>query len=131
MAVVGVLAQARIGDRHDRHIEIPDACERLLHDPVLARGGRSPRVFGLRQAEQDHATNTEIRQASRFLGREVRRHPEHAGHRFDRRPDARPGLDEQRGHQHGRIETGLTDQCPQGRRPSQSTWPEWARGRGV
>jgi hypothetical protein len=121
MAVVGVLAQAGIGDRHDRELERMDPAEGLLHDPVVCRSIDPERVLGLRQTEEEHPADAEVRQACRLVGRDVGRHAEDAGHRVDRLANVGARLDEQWRDQHRGMQMCLAHQRAEGRGASQAT----------
>src|SRR6185369_1069538 len=132
VTMVRVFAQARIGDGDDPEVQIADAPEGLLHDPVLGYGLRADGILRLGQAEQDQAADAERGKPRRFIGSHVGRHPEDARHGGDRSMDARTRLNEERRDQHGRIETGLAHEGTQRGRAPQPSWTDrscgWSRG---
>ena len=112
--VVGVLAQAGVGDRHERQLEGADAPERLLHDPVR-RPTPPSRSGPLPPAGRTGARRRHRAPASRrgLHGRHVGRQPRAARHRRDRLPHApSPGMDEQRSHEHRRMERASPGPAP-------------------
>ena len=128
MAVVGVLAKARVGDRHERQLEGADPSEGILDDPVVVRGLGAERVLRRRQAEQDDPTDPELGQATGLLGGHVGRHPLDPGHRGDRLAHPRARTDEERGDQHRRMQARLPDQGPECRRAPQPAGSHGQRG---
>ena len=66
--MVGVLAQAGVGDRHERQLERSDPPEGILDDPVVGRCLGALRVLRIWQAKEDDPTDAELRQVSSLLG---------------------------------------------------------------
>jgi hypothetical protein len=115
VAVIGVLAQASVGDRDERQLERPDPPERVLDDAVVRVRPATAGVLRLRQPEQDHATDAELGQAGRFVRREFRRQPGLPGHRCDRLADTRAWADEQRCDEHRGVQSRLAHERPERR----------------
>ena len=53
VTMVGVLAQAGVGDRHERQLERSDPPEGILDDPVVGRCLGALRVLRIWQAKED------------------------------------------------------------------------------
>jgi hypothetical protein len=130
VAVVRVLAQAGIGDRHERELARPDPREGILDDPVLGRRSRAGGVLHRRQTEQDDPADTELGKPGRLLCCEVGRESRLTGHRPNRLAQAGTGLDEQWGDEHRRLEVGLADQRSEGRRAPQAARSDCQSGGG-
>ena len=58
--VVGVFAEAEVGDHQEIGRDSPGDPDRLLDDAVIARGGRAACVFMLRDAEEDDCRDAQI-----------------------------------------------------------------------
>ena len=129
MAVVGVLAQARVGDRDERDLEVAQATQGLLHDAVRRPRTRPVRVLGIGQAEQQHAADAQLGQGERVADGLVGRHALDPGKRVDRLADVATGADEHRRDEHRGIETRLAHEGPQRGRPSQPAGAGGERGR--
>ena len=85
VAVVGVLAQADVGDHHQVGHRLLDRPHRLRHDAVVAIRLRAGGVLLLGNAEQDHRRNAEVAHRPALLDGAVDRQLRDARHR--RRPD--------------------------------------------
>ena len=96
VAVVGVLAQADVGDHHQVGQRLLDRAHRARHDAVVAVRLRAGRVLLLRNAEQDHRRDAEIAHRAALLHRLVDRQLRDARHRADRLRHPRARHDEQR-----------------------------------
>ena len=55
MSVVGVFAEAQVGDHQEIGRDLPGEPDRLLDDAVVAGGGRAACVFVLGDSEEDDA----------------------------------------------------------------------------
>src|SRR3712207_7522406 len=62
MAMRGVLAEAGVGDQHQRRGGTPDSSQRLLHDAVRRPRFRSLPVLGTRQRSEEHTSELQSRQ---------------------------------------------------------------------
>ncbi len=83
MAVVGIGAEADIGDDDDlREIRL-DAPYRLLHDPVRRERFRRAGVFRLRQAEEQHARHARSHRLLDRVRQAIDGEMVDAGHRAD------------------------------------------------
>ena len=96
VAVVGVLAEAQVGD-HQQPGRLPlGDPDRLLDDPVVARGGRAARVLVLRDAEEEDRRDAQLGHLGDRLAEPVERELVLAGHRRDLPPQVLAVVDEQR-----------------------------------
>ena len=95
MAVVGVLAEAEVGD-HEQVGRLPlGEPDRLLDDPVVARGGRAARILVLGDAEEDDRRDPQLGDLGDRLAEPVERELVLAGHRRDLAAEVVSVVDEQ------------------------------------
>ncbi len=115
VAVVGVLVDAQVGHQHDVVAEVGAQIAQCdLHDAVGVVGAAPDRVLGLRHAEQDHGTHTEVGERGHFVAQRLTGVLDHAGQRGDRLRLVDAFADEQRGDQVGDANVMLCDQFAQG-----------------
>ena len=131
VAVIGVFAQADVGD--DQHLrqlalERPD---RRLHGRLRIVSGRPDVVLLIRQPEEQHAPDAVRPRRPRLCHRLVDREVEDAGHRADLPAHAFTGADEQREHQRVGRETGFADERPHGVGSAEPAKPACQLQRGV
>jgi hypothetical protein len=75
VAVVGVLAEADVGDRQQFGRRVFDCPQRLLHDAAVAQRVAADVVLLSRDAEQNDPPQPQPHSLPGFLGRHVRRQP--------------------------------------------------------
>ena len=103
MPVVGVFVQTQVGDDNGRIAKISDQIDdRELHDARRIVGGRTARVLGCRDAEENQPADAVGHGFARSLTQRIARVLKHTGHRRDGYRFADAFLDEQRQHQIGR-----------------------------
>ncbi len=113
MPVIGVLAEADVGDDAQLGRGALRRGDRALHDAIRRVGARAARVLLFGNAEQDDGRNPEIRDGLRLFGDLIGREPEDAGHRPDRLAHAAAAHGEEREHQVVAREARLAHQSPQ------------------
>ena len=96
VAVVGVLAQAHVGDHEQVGVRGLDRARRELDDALVVPGARAHLVLGRREAEEQHGRDPELRRRTGLLDRVVDREVVDARHRGDRRAPFAPRDDEHR-----------------------------------
>ena len=115
VAVGGVLAQAGVGDQRQRQRRVVQDLQRALDDAVVDPGAAARRILRLGQAEEDHPAQVQLGVALGVAQRLVGRHPLYARQRGDRLTDSAARPDEDRRHEHSRMEARLADQRAQRR----------------
>ena len=123
MAVVGVLAEAEVGDHQEIGRDSPGEPDGLLHDPVVAEGGRAAGVLVLGDAEEDDRRDAQLGGLGDRLAQPVERELILARHRGDLAPEVRAVVDEQRVDQVVDGQPVLAD------RSRSRGWPRSRRGR--
>jgi hypothetical protein len=121
MAVVGVLTQAGIGDRHDGEAALAQAAQDELDRGVGIPGGGAVRILGVRQPEQQHAPDPARSQRRCLVERDVRGQAVDTGQRADGLPEVPSRADEHRRHECRWMQPGLPHQLPKRGGPAQST----------
>ena len=107
--VVGVLAQADVGDHRQLGCACADRAHAALHDAVVVPGARAVGVLAVGKTEQQHAGAACLGDAERLLGEQVGGQVALAGEARDRAVDPLALDDEQGLHEVGRVEARLAD----------------------
>ncbi len=110
MAVIGVLAEADVGDDERDGRRALDRAHGGLHRRFRIVGERSDVVFGIGQAEQDDALHAVAAGRFHFLYGFVDREVVDARHRRHFATDTLASTDEQRQDEHVRGQTRLADE---------------------
>ena len=122
VAVAGVFAIADVGD-DQQALGLPaDGADGALHDAVVVVGAGGHLVLEFRQAEQDHAADSQRLDFGALLDQLVDRHLVIAGHGADLAADALARADEQRQDELRRMRGGS-------RGPGRG-WLPWTAGGG-
>ena len=97
MAVVGVLAEADVGNNEEfRPDDVFNGANRLRDNSVVAHCVASDGVFDFRNSKEHNAADAELFDFFNFLNEFVERELELAGHRLDGRSYPFAGPDEER-----------------------------------
>jgi hypothetical protein len=118
--VVGVLAEAHVGDEHEAGGGAANRLQRPRHDAVGAGRTAAARILALRDAEEEDRGYPEIGQAAALLRRPIDGQLGHARHRVDRLLDAPARHDEQRLHELFDRDTRLAHEAPERLAPPQA-----------
>src|SRR5207245_10123916 len=111
VAVVGILAEADVGDEEQARRRLADGAERARDDALGVGGAAAARVLPLRHAEEDDGRHAQVPEPAALLGRALDRALRDAWHRRDRLLDPAPGHDEERLHELGRVDARLAHQA--------------------
>ena len=111
--VIGVLAQAQVGDHEQLGVSLLDRAGRQLHDAVIVVRARALGVFGRGDPEQQHGGDAELGSAARLNHGRGDREPVDPGQRPDRLAPIQPLGHEQRVDEIGRGELGLAHEPAQ------------------
>ncbi len=95
MAMIGVLAEAEVGDDQEPGRGPLGDPDRLLHDAVVAGRGRPARVLVLGDPEEDDPRDTQLGDLGDHLAEAVERELILARHRGDLAPEVLAVVDEQ------------------------------------
>src|SRR5256885_11349140 len=107
VAVVGILAEADVGDEEQARRRLADGAERA-RDDALGVGGAAPAcILPLGHAEEDDGRHAQVPEPAALLGRALDRALRDAWHRRHRLLDPAPGHDEERLHELGRVDARL------------------------
>ena len=106
VAVVGVLAEADVGDHAHLRDRVLDGADGLLHHPVVVVGLGAPGVLVLGDPEEDHRGDPHVPGGPDVLDRLVDRALGDAGHGLHRVHHALPGDHEHRVHEVGGLRGG-------------------------
>ena len=109
VAVVGVFAEAQVGDHQEIGRDSPGDPDRLLNDPVIARGGRAACVFVLGDSEEEDRRDAQLGRFGDGFAEPVERELVLARHRRDFAPKVLAVINEQRIDQVVDGETRFTD----------------------
>ena len=107
MAVVGVLAETDVGDHQQLGRRLLGRADRLGDDARVAHRIAAQGVFLRRDAEQEHAAQTEVGCLADLIAQQVGRELAVAGHGGDLLPELLARPDKQRQHQLRRAESCL------------------------
>src|SRR5256885_17178656 len=99
LTVVGILAEADVGDEQQARRRLADGAERARDDAFGVGGPAAARVLPLRHAEEDDGRHAQVPEPAALLGRSLDRALRDARHRLDRLLDPAPGHDEERLHE--------------------------------
>ena len=83
LSVVGVFAQAEVGDHQDLGCDMLGDFDGLLHDPVITTGGRAVCVLLLWDAEEEDCRNAQLGRLDYGVTKPVQGDLKLAGHRRD------------------------------------------------
>ena len=134
MTVVGVLAQADVGDHQQLRMRLLDRPRRELDDALVVVGTAADGVLLGRDAEQQHRRQAEGRGFAGLAHGLADRQPVDAGHRRDRRArgagigSGGTGLDEQRQHEVCGLEPRLAHEVAQRRGAAQASHARQGKG---
>ena len=123
VAVIGVFAEAQVGDHQELGRDSPGDPDRLLDDAVIARGGRAACVFVLRDSEQEDRRDAQLGRFGDRFAEPVERELVLAGHRRDFTPEVLAVIDEKRIDQVVDGKTRFADQVAQSRMTAEAAWP--------
>src|SRR5262245_53220978 len=112
--MVGVLAEANVGDDEQIGRGVFGGFDGLLHDAAFAVRVAAERVLFSRDAEENDAAEPELCRLAGFLSDYISRKLSVARHRADRLPPAFSGPREEGEDQLRRIEACLTDEAADG-----------------
>ena len=113
VAVAGVLAQARVGDQHERRRRTPDRPQSLLDDAVRRPGFRPFPVFSVRQPEQQHGRDAKVGHFAGVFDEPIDRLMKDTGHRGNLLVHVAAGHDKDRIDQAIDVESRLAHHAPQ------------------
>ena len=130
VAVVGVLAQAGVGDHQQVRGLVLDGPYGFLHHAAVGVSFRAYRILGLGDAKQDHARDAQAPDDLGLPGRAVHRELRDAGHGGDGLLLVPPRADEQRIDEVPRTQRGLAHEIAQQAGPSKSSWPGYGKCHG-
>src|SRR5262249_36629796 len=88
MAMVGVFAEANIGDDQQAQFRLANGFDGALHNAVFSQRTCTSRVFRFRESEKDHPGDAEVLDFAAIFGNAVGRLLEYAGHGTDLLSDA-------------------------------------------
>ena len=123
MAVIGVLAEAQVGDHQQPGRRLPGDPDGLLDDPVVAERGRPPRILVLGDAEQEDRRDAQLGRLGHRLAQPVERELILPRHRRDLPPQALPVVDEQRVDQVIHGQPGLAQHLAESRMAAEPSGP--------
>ena len=128
--VVGVLAEAHVGDQEQLGLGLLDRGARELHDALVVPGRGAPPVLVGGEPEEQHTGEAELLRAAGLGDRAADRKALDAGHRLDRLAlsFAERLADEQRQQQPRGIEIGLVDELAHRLRRAQAAHPRYWEG---
>ncbi len=123
MSVVGVFAEAQVGDHQEIRRNLPGKADGLLDDAVVAGGGRAARVFVLRDAEEDDAGYTQFGDLGETFAQPVDRELILTRHRGNLAPEVSAVIDKQRVDQVERGELGFANEVAKSRMAAETAGP--------
>ena len=131
MTMIGVLAEAEIGDSHHRGHRIAQRPHGPLHDSIVAPARTPHRILPVRNPEEDHPPDPEVGDLSNLLHEHVDGVLIDPRHRGDRAPNPFASHDEERLDQIVDGDRRLGHEPTEGSTAAQSTQSVDGKGHGA